>query len=84
MSFATTTRRSSSSPLAVLALFLPIVGLFSVYNTGKRIHQAQTIAGIPADASGVLGVVLTFVIALWTPYYIAKANDVWEAGGATR
>ena len=39
--------------LAVLALFLPIVGLFSVYNTGKRIRQAQTIAGIPADASGV-------------------------------
>ncbi len=70
--------------LAVLALFIPIVGLFSVYNTGKRIQQAQTVAGVPADASGVIGVILTFVLALWTPYYIAKANRVWEAGGATR
>jgi hypothetical protein len=68
--------------LAVLSLFVPIVGLVSIYNTGKRIAQAQAIAGLPSRASGILGVVLAFVIALEVPYYISNANAVWrQAGG---
>jgi len=68
--------------LAVICLFVPIIGLVSIYNTGKRIRQAQTIAGSHPSASGVLGVVLTFVFALYLPYYNSQANDAWVAAGA--
>jgi hypothetical protein len=64
--------------LAVLSLFVPIVGLVSMYNTGKRIAQAQVIAGLPSSASGGLGVVLSFIVALEVPYYISNSNAVWR------
>jgi len=67
--------------LAVLSLFIPIVGLVSIYNTGKRIAQAQGIAGSPARASGGLGVVLAFILALEVPYYISNTNAVWQGAG---
>ncbi len=65
--------------LAVLSLFVPIVNWVSIYNTGKRIAQAQGTAGVPQTSSGGVGVLLSFVLALWIPYYIAQANMVWEA-----
>jgi hypothetical protein len=69
--------------LALLSLFVPIVGLVSIYNTGKRIRQAQTVAGIAPEASGLLGLVLYFVFGLWLPYYNSNNNKVWRAEGAT-
>jgi hypothetical protein len=69
--------------LALLSLFVPIVGLVSIYNTGKRIQQAQTVAGITPEASGLLGLVLYFVFGLWLPYYNSNNNKVWRAEGAT-
>jgi hypothetical protein len=69
--------------LALLSLFVPIVGLVSIYNTGKRIRQAQTIAGIAPSASGLLGLVLYFVFGLWLPYYNSNNNKVWRAAGVT-
>lgn len=69
--------------LALLSLFVPIVGLVSIYNTGKRIRQAQTVAGIVPEASGLLGLVLYFVFGLWLPYYNSANNKVWRAEGAT-
>jgi hypothetical protein len=71
-----------SPGLAVLALLVPIVNWFSVYNTGKRIRQAQQIAGVPVTASGGIGVLLTFVFGFWVPYYVSQVNGPWESGGA--
>jgi len=71
-----------SPGVAVLALLVPVVNWFSVFNTGKRIRQAQQTAGIPASVSPGLGVVLTFVLALYLPYYVSQTNAVWESAGA--
>ena len=68
--------------LAVLSLFIPIVGLVSIYNTGHRIRQAQAIAGAQQSASGLVGVLLAFVFALYLPYYNSQANQAWMAAGA--
>ena len=73
-----------SPGIAVLCLFVPVVNWISIYSTGKRIAQAQGTAGIPQSSSGAIGVLLSFVLALWVPYYIAQANMVWESAGATR
>ena len=71
-----------SPGVAVVAVLVPVVNWFSVFNTGKRIRQAQQTAGIPASVSPGLGVVLTFVLGLWLPYYISQTNAVWESAGA--
>ena len=71
-----------SPGVAVVALLVPVVNWFSVFNTGKRIQQAQQTAGIPASVSPGLGVVLTFVLGLYLPYYISQTNAVWESAGA--
>jgi len=71
-----------SPGIAVIALLVPVVNWFSVFNTGKRIKQAQLAAGIPGAVSPGLGVVLTFVFALWLPYYVSQANAVWESAAA--
>jgi len=71
-----------SPGVAVLALFVPIVNLVSIYNTGGRIRQAQTIAGATPASSGLVGVLLAFVIGLDLPYYNAHANHAWRAFAA--
>jgi len=68
--------------LAVLSLFVPIVNLVSIYNTGGRIRQAQSVAGAAPMASGVIGLLLAFVIGLDLPYYNSQANHAWRAAGA--
>jgi len=67
---------------AVVCLFIPIVNWVSVYRTGTRIRQAQRTAGIPVSASGGIGVLLTFVVALWLPYYITQTNPIWQSATA--
>jgi hypothetical protein len=65
--------------LALLALFFPIAGWCTVYNTGKRIAQAQQLAGRGnGGCSGALGVVLCFVFALQPLYYQSELNRVWR------
>jgi len=71
-----------SPGIAVLALFVPIVNLVSIYNTGGRIRQAQVLAGATPVASGLVGVLLAFVIGLDLPYYNAQANHAWRAVAA--
>ena len=63
---------------AVVSLFIPIVGLISIYNTGNRIRQAQTAAGSPAEASGLIGLIASIVLALNVPYYSSQLNRVWQ------
>jgi hypothetical protein len=65
--------------LAVLSLFIPIVGLISIYNTGNRIRQAQATSGGAPEASGLLGLLGAIVLALNVPYYSAQLNRVWHA-----
>ena len=65
--------------LAVLSLFVPIVGFISIYNTGNRIRQAQATSGGAPEASGLLGILGSIVLALNVPYYSAQLNRVWHA-----
>jgi hypothetical protein len=64
--------------LAVICLFIPIVGLISIYNTGNRIRQAQATSGGPAESSGVIGLITSIFFALDVPYYSSQLNQVWQ------
>ena len=66
--------------LSVLAMFIPIAGLVSVYNTGKRIAQAQELSRMDSPCSGVLGVVACFFFGLNAIYYQSNLNRVWAQG----
>jgi len=68
-----------SPGIAVLCLFVPVVNLVSIYNTGGRIRQAQAAAGAPPSSSGLVGMLLTFVFGLDLPYYNAQANLAWQS-----
>ena len=61
-----------------MSLFIPIVGLISIYNTGNRIRQAQTTAGGPPEASGLLGLIASIFLVLDIPYYSSQLNKVWQ------
>lgn len=64
--------------MAVLALFVPIVGFISIYNTGKRIQQAQTASGNQPTCSPVVGLLLGWIIYGHTFYYQDSLNSVWQ------
>jgi hypothetical protein len=66
--------------MAVVSLFVPIVGLMSIYNTGNRIRQAQTTAGAPAEAFGMLGLVASIFFVLDMPYHNSQLDHVWQNG----
>ena len=57
-------------------ILLGIPALISIYNTGKRIADAQRAAGLAPTCSAALGVVLTFVLGLSTLYYQAELNKI--------
>jgi Domain of unknown function (DUF4234) len=63
--------------LALLALFVPIANLVSMYRTGQRIAQAQQLAGLEPSCSGGLGVLAWFVFGLNALYYQSQLNGVW-------
>ncbi len=69
--------------LAWLALvpgaILVIPPFVTMYNTGKRIAQAQADAGIGSSCSPVIGVVLMFVFGLNTLYYQSELNKLATA-----
>lgn len=48
----------------------------SVYNTGKRIGQAQQTAGVGSSCNPVIGIVLMFVFGLTTLYYQSELNKI--------
>jgi uncharacterized membrane protein HdeD (DUF308 family) len=66
--------------LAVVCLFIPIVGLVSIYNTGNRIRQAQNTSGSVPECSGVIGVIASIFLVLDIPYYSSQLNRVWLHG----
>lgn len=63
--------------LSLLALFFPIASWVTVYNTGKRIAQAQQLAGLGSQCSGGLGIVAAFFFGLHAIYYQSQLNRLW-------
>jgi hypothetical protein len=79
-------RRINVSPaVAVLAFFpgfLLIVPPFvSVFRTGARIRQAQRAAGITESASPGIGLLLAFILSLYSLYYQNEMNRLWDSYG---
>lgn len=68
--------------LALLAMFFPIACWVTVYNTGKRIAQAQQLAGLGTPCSGGLGVVACFFFGLHAIYYQSQLNRLWTQQGS--
>ena len=64
--------------LAVLALFIPIANLVTIYNTGKRVQQVQAAAGMQPTCSPVVGLLLGWIIYGHTFYYQDALNTVWQ------
>lgn len=67
--------------LSVLALFVPIANLVTIYRTGARIGQAQANQTGNAGASGILGLLLALLLALDFPYYQSNLNQLWSNAG---
>lgn len=69
--------------LSVLALFVPIANLVTIYRTGQRIGQAQTSRGVGnPPASGWIGILLGFVLGLYVVYYQSNLNRIWNPPAA--
>ena len=67
--------------LALLATFVPIAGLISLCNTGRRIGQAQQLSGLDRPCSGGLGVLACFVFGLHAVPYQSQLNRLWAQQG---
>jgi Na+/proline symporter len=69
-----------SPGVAVIALLfgwiLIVPPFISVYKTGKRIAEAQRVAGVGSSCSPVIGFILIFVFGLWTLYYQSEMNKI--------
>jgi hypothetical protein len=70
---------------AVLTLMfgicLIVPPFISIYNTGKRIAQAQRTAGLDSQVNPVVGLILVFVAGLHTLYYQGALNQIWARQG---
>jgi hypothetical protein len=53
----------------------------SIYNTGRRIAQAQEAAGAPVTCVPIIGLLLTFLWSTQTVYYQSQINKVWDRHG---
>ncbi|WP_051338445.1 DUF4234 domain-containing protein [Streptomyces flavidovirens] len=61
-----------------LGSLLIIPPFVSIVKTGSRIAQAQRAAGVTSDyCSGIVGLLLAFVLGLTPLYYQSKLNTVW-------
>jgi uncharacterized membrane protein len=68
--------------LAVTLGWIIIVPPFvSIYRTGGRIATMQRAAGMPGSCSGVIGVVLVFLLGLQSLYYQHELNQIWQHYG---
>jgi len=68
-----------SPGLAVLALFIPIVGWVSLYNTAQRISQAQQAVGRVPSANGWIGIILSWIGGFQGIYYQSELNGLWNS-----
>lgn len=65
----------------MFGIFLIVPPFISIYNTGKRIAQAQRTAGLDSQVNPVVGLILVFVGGLHALYYQAALNKIWERQG---
>lgn len=65
--------------LSVLAMYVPIANLVSLWRGGKRIRRAQELAGLEPTCQPWVGVVLAAVCAFNIPYHQSQLNRVWSA-----
>ena len=66
--------------LGALIIVPPFV---SIYRTGERIGMMQRAAGMQVSCSGLIGLLLSFVVSLHALYYQSELNKIWaHLGGA--
>lgn len=68
--------------LAVLAQFVPIVGLVSIANTAGRLRAAHASVASPVEVSGAVTVLSAFWFASQTRYLQRRLNALWDAAAA--
>ncbi|MFL6077311.1 MAG: DUF4234 domain-containing protein [Mycobacteriales bacterium] len=73
----------TNSVLAIIfGWFLCYIPPFvSIYRTGGRIAEMQRRAGLAPTCNGGIGILLCFVLGLWSLYYQSELNKVWERYG---
>lgn len=81
--FGDTELGASSPGMSVVAMFIPIVNLVSLHNTGKRIRQVQQLTGRPVEYSLGLHWALAIFTGLWPLYAQHNLNNVWTTAAAT-
>ena len=68
--------------LSVLAFFpgfiLIVPPFISIYRTGTRIARMEAAAGSPNRAEPVVGLILGFVLSLYSLYYQDHLNGLWD------
>lgn len=68
--------------LSVLAFFpgaiIIIPPFVTIYRTGKRIARMEAAAGSPNRAEPAVGLILGFVLSLYSLYYQDHLNSLWE------
>jgi hypothetical protein len=67
--------------ISVLAQFIPIANLISLWNTGGRINRAQESGGSSVRCSPLAGLLLMFVFSTGVVYYQSQLNKVWDLHG---
>lgn len=74
-----------SPGVAVLALFpggvIIVPPFVSIWRTGGRIRAMQVASGMTPTCSPLIGLVLAFVLGLYSLYYQVELNHIWEALG---
>ena len=69
--------------LSVLAMYVPIANVVSLWRGGARIRRAQELAGLEPTCQPWLGTLLTAVFAMNIPYHQSQLNRVWAASIVT-
>ena len=70
--------------LAVLAMYVPIANVVSLYRGGQRIRRAQARAGLDPTCRPWGGVFLTALFALNIAYHQAQLNLAWSAAAGAQ
>jgi hypothetical protein len=67
--------------ISVLSQFVPIASWVSLVRTAGRISRAQRVSGTAHRCSGLIGIVLVFLLGTWVVYYQSQLNKVWDMYG---
>ena len=65
--------------LSLLALFVPVCNIVTIFTTGGRIGTAQEHATNDNDCSGFIGFLLAIAFGLHLVYYQSNLNKLWAS-----